>query len=988
MKYISFEQNNNNLLKSRKASPSFRSYAVAPKQIITDSTLKIVGLATSATGIANIAIQKKAKKKEELPTLEEFMNSVEEMKITKNKEITPRFSDTNFLKTAYESNPKLTLRYVEMKDKNGKWIINSGWDILNGVKRYELHPNFSEIVFKEAQEEEGLFALKLLQYSLAMVEDEEFLHKFYNFRESCNKPVVSHINLPLYEKMYKDNPDLWEELLSKRNSEKEIVWGDYELPRIYKLYQKNPEEVKELINITDRKKSHLYEGQIRNILTLEEESRRECINYLKSKDYNGARSRNFNMYITKIIEIIKKDPKYFSELANIKNFSGMYALKDVPEIEKYANVNDKKTQNIIIDMLNMEAPISKFINNPHLEEISQLLKEGVNTRSIQNALDNNKFEEFLPKALSKTSALKEFFSKPDYLDIIKKHTQGKYQNELMEFFSPEKMPYPLKSALFNSDLSVEDFLESLKKISKSSFKLAYDTPNQYIDNLDSSLSTPINGHYPKLSDEDLELQRQKIKDFFVHNITALAKGLKYIDTDTMNHLMDKRLIIFTNELEIIKNMPDKTLALFPQLSKCKSESTGKPISVKEKLEIYEFIKIFNSCGFDTTILEESIKNNSVNFAKIKETIYKEALKYLDINIDKIDQNKKFNENYIYLIPANSEFDSLSESERTTAEDYIESSIKTLRRKDEKSEKEKDNLLKELEEVCINRCTGKNLQTVLKFIHMLNNIDEYSDYELKKYYRNIYCIAMAIGRNDDEIQNLVKATTIGDFTEFINNPNNKYGQANIKTREIFKEKNLNFEQWLDPEVPDINFTVANRKLKIKLWDRNPYEDLFMGNKTSCCTAIGRSNGGATPIYIMSHCWNVVQMFDENGEVVGMSRVYIGEIDGEHSIMMDNIELNNKLIANMSKDDKIKIRNKFFEYMHSYGEKVTGKSEAKVYFYRGDTHVPTSDLKYFDSNVGFVGKNPTKEVYINSLHLSWGNPDKLNLRETKWFIVPKK
>ena len=63
MKYISFEQNNNNLLKSRKASPSFRSYAVAPKQIITDSTLKIVGLATSATGIANIAIQKKAKKK-------------------------------------------------------------------------------------------------------------------------------------------------------------------------------------------------------------------------------------------------------------------------------------------------------------------------------------------------------------------------------------------------------------------------------------------------------------------------------------------------------------------------------------------------------------------------------------------------------------------------------------------------------------------------------------------------------------------------------------------------------------------------------------------------------------------------------------------------------------------------------------------------------------------------------------------------------------
>ena len=76
------------------------------------------------------------------------------------------------------------------------------------------------------------------------------------------------------------------------------------------------------------------------------------------------------------------------------------------------------------------------------------------------------------------------------------------------------------------------------------------------------------------------------------------------------------------------------------------------------------------------------------------------------------------------------------------------------------------------------------------------------------------------------------------------------------------------------------------------------------------------------------------------------------------------------------------------MHAYAEKVTQNPDAKVYFYRGDTHVPTADLEHFDTHVDFVGKNPTDEVYINSLGLRWGNPEKLKDVETHWFIVPKK
>jgi hypothetical protein len=162
---------------------------------------------------------------------------------------------------------------------------------------------------------------------------------------------------------------------------------------------------------------------------------------------------------------------------------------------------------------------------------------------------------------------------------------------------------------------------------------------------------------------------------------------------------------------------------------------------------------------------------------------------------------------------------------------------------------------------------------------------------------------------------------------------------------------------------------------------------MGNKTTCCTAMGRTNAGATPIYIMSKSWNVVQMFDEKGDVVGMSRIFIGESNGEYSVMMDNIELNNKLVANMTSEDRQKIRNKMFEYMHLLAEKVTGNSNAKVYFYTGDTHVPTYDLERCEMLVDFIGKNPTEKVYINSNDLSWGNPEKFKEKKSEWFIIPK-
>ena len=160
------------------------------------------------------------------------------------------------------------------------------------------------------------------------------------------------------------------------------------------------------------------------------------------------------------------------------------------------------------------------------------------------------------------------------------------------------------------------------------------------------------------------------------------------------------------------------------------------------------------------------------------------------------------------------------------------------------------------------------------------------------------------------------------------------------------------------------------------------------KTTCCTAIGAGNGAATPQYLLGECWQVVQLFDEKGNVVGMSRVFMGEINNEKALMMDNIELNKTYVKGMTDQEKMQIRDGIFEYMHSYSTQVTGCKDSKVFFYHSDVHVPTHDLTKIEANVTFVGQNPTDRVYVNASGCQWINPAEFVNLKSGWLIVPNK
>ena len=198
---------------------------------------------------------------------------------------------------------------------------------------------------------------------------------------------------------------------------------------------------------------------------------------------------------------------------------------------------------------------------------------------------------------------------------------------------------------------------------------------------------------------------------------------------------------------------------------------------------------------------------------------------------------------------------------------------------------------------------------------------------------------------------------------------------------------------NPKLKNLKLSVAGKEMTLEMWKRYPQEELFIGNETTCCTAIGTgSNAPATPLYLLNKSFNVVLLRDANNKIVGMSRVFMANIDNKPSMIMDNIELNKPYIKEMSEAEKKEIRDGFFDYINQYATQVTGDKDSQVYFYSGDINVPTTDLSTTNKTLDFIGDFSDGEVYINSCLgclTPWINPKSLNeVNAIKWLTVPRK
>lgn len=788
----------------------------------------------------------------------------------------------------------------------------------------------------------------------------------------------------------KENPELITRLLEYRDESPfsrnlTARFSFPEIKAIADLAKEKPELIDTLLELKHNDSSYVMNSNTIIDIATNENLSKNAITQIKSlsnRNYGGWDIvNNLNKSnVEEAIEALRKSYTY-EDLAPLTSVQNKFldALLDLT-----------KDSPIAIDVLTSSG-VAKSLRELKPEHYSKVLSF---IEKFPNSVDRLNYI-FRRLNSDEPTEMEEFLRSSSYMDEMKRNSAGKYQKELLEMFSPENLSDESIESLLKLSATKEDFLNAIKKMSKSTFKLAYERPNQYLSGIDTKYTDPVNGKLPELPESVLISQRNQIKKFFIENMDSLVRLLKYVDTDTVSHMMDRRTDLFEENMEKLNGISDENYELLSKALQCKSSVSGKQLSPKEKVQLTQIMFILNEAKIDTSSLKTEVEKGSVDINNSKTTIQNAVLKAAGVDVTDTSiptQKKQFNPEYAYLALMNQ-----SETFENSIADKIERIKPKMMERISLLRNDRELLMQEIErsETMMDYVPESMRKINIELLDMVKNIDKHSDEEILSKMLATVNAALKLsqeitGRNG--LFTVINAATTGNFKEFINDTSNKYGQANAKTAQIFKDNGLDYNQWLNPSVDDVKLNVAGKDMSIRLWDRNPQEDLFMGNKTTCCTAIGTGgNAAATPLYLLNTSYNVAMLHDAKGNVVGMSRVFMTNIDGKPSLTMDNIELNNTYIKGMSNSERAEIRDGFFEYMNRYAAKITGDNNSQVYFYSGDIgdRFPTIDLKPTKKTVDFIGDFSDEQVYVNAKECSWIDPKKLrDVGKIPWYIVPRK
>lgn len=172
--------------------------------------------------------------------------------------------------------------------------------------------------------------------------------------------------------------------------------------------------------------------------------------------------------------------------------------------------------------------------------------------------------------------------------------------------------------------------------------------------------------------------------------------------------------------------------------------------------------------------------------------------------------------------------------------------------------------------------------------------------------------------------LVRKTFTGDFRASLHDPSETYGRANCETRDQFYRNGLNYDVWLhfDGSVPG---RYENGKpFEMKLWERDPSQDLFLGNYAQSCIALGGNNVRGILDSLTHTAIQLAEIRDpKTREVSGYARFFWANAYGEMEpkLILDNIFIKND--TKLTVPDKERLMQTAGQFMSQYAQAVTGR-----------------------------------------------------------------
>ena len=231
-----------------------------------------------------------------------------------------------------------------------------------------------------------------------------------------------------------------------------------------------------------------------------------------------------------------------------------------------------------------------------------------------------------------------------------------------------------------------------------------------------------------------------------------------------------------------------------------------------------------------------------------------------------------------------------------------------------------------------------------------------------------------------LRNIIKNATSGKFKRWIYKDGD-CAEVNKMNEAAFEKAGIDYERWLEPTVGPMSqkFTnkIGNREktFTVSNWRRIPQESLFDGNYTTCCTGIDKDHGKSFLEYMTNTCTTTLEVRTEKNKVVAMSRIIMAKVNGKLSMVVENIEVNNKIARNYLYNDenKYKFREMIFDYARKFAKDInkTGK-DIPVYFCSNYYKVSGIEKglekgKRYD-DVELIGQYPDV-LYINSYGGRW-------------------
>ncbi len=500
--------------------------------------------------------------------------------------------------------------------------------------------------------------------------------------------------------------------------------------------------------------------------------------------------------------------------------------------------------------------------------------------------------------------------------------------------------------------------------------------------------------------------KQAVENFFNTNIVNLMVMSSIFDKEAFNGLLRMRFNDAEEYFEIIENFTKEELELIENLSKsCNID--GKPFMPVQKIEFIDLIMAYKENNLSYEKIYSMLENGKIDIGQLNFDLFYAIMKNSGLTEEEIQSVPKeklfaWDIKYIHLLSKE-----INEDEDIAFNDLLRA-----------GNLEKD-FLQYIHDT--NNVYGKaNATTKALYEELGLNYDKWlsPSKENKVHFiakdKNTERLSQIVNQITQDMNVLIK-TPAGpflkkQFPKFIKGDDffipNEYSTNKAKLQEllilftdtsdkgqlsqIWKRAKINSAnsnpskassakntltvlEHLNQRLEDLSKiqetkTAKTLDLTIKMWDRAPQKDIFQGNYSSCCIAMGGGNGSAMPHYIMNSLYNMIELVDnQTGKTVGNALCYfITDEDNKPAFVIDNVEIMNNIKP--SSQTGIQLRNSITQYASNILKEIAPGIEIPIYMGTLYNDIPCEGLNKGEGKISLSGDTDCEKIYMD-LYGGW-------------------